>query len=138
MTILLVFARIHDNMKSRTSNKKIGPQHYRPRSIFNRGHGVLFNPVWVWCQKSTFLVSSEHDKDLQHLPNEYAGVCFWRSEEDFPSNSPNQHMVILGLFYHFFRLSGPETQPICAILHLWSLKSLWPLELSSLLCIKTK
>ncbi len=43
---LLVFKRIHDamslNKMSRTSGRKIGPQHYTSSSIFIHGHGVIF------------------------------------------------------------------------------------------------
>ncbi len=48
---LLVFDRIHGamylNKMCRTSGRKTGPQHYRSSSIFNRGHGVLFLPLFV-------------------------------------------------------------------------------------------
>ncbi len=95
---LLVFDRIHDamhlNKMSRTSSRNIGPQHKRSSSIFNRGHGVLFIPVytkliwWGCCQKAIFSVSSDnrsqcHLKFQSCLTTEFAGVCFWMSEENF-------------------------------------------------------
>ncbi len=46
---MLVFNRIHDamclNKMSRTSSRKIGPQHKKYSSIFHCTHGVLFIPV---------------------------------------------------------------------------------------------
>ncbi len=48
---LLVFDRIHDamclNKMSRTSSRKIGPQHQKYSSIFHCTHGVLFILVFT-------------------------------------------------------------------------------------------
>jgi len=77
--------------------------------------------------------SSKKIKNRPCLKTEYAGVCFWMSEEDSSRNPPKQH-VLFDFFY--FRLSDSKTQLISAILHLWSLASLWQLKLSSSPSIK--
>ncbi len=94
---LLVFDRIHDAMRlnkmSRTSSRNKGPQHQKYSSIFHCTHGVLFYPchqTHLECLllKSSFLVSSDH-RSQSHLKfqscliTEYAGDCFWMSEENF-------------------------------------------------------
>ncbi len=50
------------------------------------------------------------------VPTEYAGVCFWMSEDTFLLNPPEQHVRRRGcLLFLFLRLSGPKTQLIIAI-----------------------
>ncbi len=58
------------------------------------------NPSWVFAAKKLiFLVSSEH-RSQSHLKfqscliTEYAGDCFWMSEENFSWNPPEQHVVM--------------------------------------------
>ncbi len=38
--------------------------------------------------------SQSHFKLQSCLTTEYAGVCFWMSEENFPWNPPEQHVVM--------------------------------------------
>ncbi len=107
---LLVFDRIHDamclNKMSRTSSRNIGPQHKKYSSIFHCTHGVLFYPCvhqthleCLLLKTLFFLVSSDH-RSQSHLKfqscliTEYAGVCFWMSEENFCWNPPKQHVVM--------------------------------------------
>jgi len=85
---LFLFDRIHNTMylnkMSRTSSRKICPQHIRSSSIFNRRHGVLFIPVcikhicWVCCQKSLSFSF--------YLPTEACPI--WRSSHVWPLNMP--------------------------------------------------
>ncbi len=67
--------------------------------------GYFFIPVctkliwWVCCQKAFFSVSSDnrsqcHLKFQSCLTTEFAGVCFWMSEDNFSWNPPEQHVVI--------------------------------------------
>ncbi len=67
--------------------------------------GYFFIPVctkliwWVCCQKALFSVSSDnrsqcHLKFQSCLITEFAGVCFWMSEDNFSWNPPEQHVVI--------------------------------------------
>ncbi len=67
--------------------------------------GYFFIPVctkliwWVCCQKALFSVSSDHRsqchlKFKSCLITEFAGVCFWMSEDNFSWNPPEQHVVI--------------------------------------------
>ncbi len=67
--------------------------------------GYFFIPVctkliwWGCCQKAIFSVSSDnrsqcHLKFQSCLTTEFAGVCFWMSEENFSWNPPEQHVVI--------------------------------------------
>ncbi len=67
--------------------------------------GYFFIPVctkliwWGCCQKALFSVSSDnrsqcHLKFQSCLTTEFAGVCFWMSEENFSWNPPEQHVVI--------------------------------------------
>ncbi len=77
------------------------------------------NPSWVFAAKKPhFLVSSDH-RSQSHLKfqscltTEYAGDCFWMSEENFSWNPPKQHVF-------FFKVSDPKTQIFSAILQLWS------------------
>ncbi len=67
--------------------------------------GYFFIPVctkliwWVCCQKALFSVSSDnrsqcHLKFQSCLTTEFAGVCFWMSEDNFSWNPPEQHVVI--------------------------------------------
>ncbi len=100
---LLIFIcwyyRIYDavclNKMFRTSGRKIGPQHKKYSSIFHCTHGVLFlsllQQTHLECfaaKKLHFLVSSEHRSQCRLkfqscLITEYAGVCFWMSEDNF-------------------------------------------------------
>ncbi len=108
---LLVFDRIHDavhlNKMSRTSSRNIGPQHKQYSSIFHCTHGVLHIPVFakpilsVCCYKAHLLVSSDHRSQFHLkfqscLTTEYAGDCFWMSEENFSWNPPKQHVFFKG------------------------------------------
>ncbi len=74
--------------------------------------GYFFIPVctkliwWVCCQKAFFSVSSDnksqcHLKFQSCLTTEFAGVCFWMSEENFSWNPPEQHVVIRGCLFFF-------------------------------------
>ncbi len=67
--------------------------------------GYFFIPVctkliwWVCCQKALFSVSSDNRshcylKFQSCLTTEFAGVCFWMSEDNFSWNPPEQHVVI--------------------------------------------
>ncbi len=67
--------------------------------------GYFFIPVftklfwWGCCQKAIVSVSSDnrsqcHLKFQSCLTTEFAGVCFWMSEENFSWNPPEQHVVI--------------------------------------------
>ncbi len=67
--------------------------------------GYFFIPVctkliwWVCCQKPFFSVSSDHRsqchlKFQSCLTTEFAGVCFWMSEDNFSWNPPEQHVVM--------------------------------------------
>ncbi len=67
--------------------------------------GYFFIPVctkliwWVCCQKALFSVSSDNRsqcnlKFQSCLITEFAGVCFWMSEDNFSWNPPEQHVVI--------------------------------------------
>ncbi len=67
--------------------------------------GYFFIPVctkliwWVCCHNALFSVSSDnrsqcHFKFQSCLTNEFAGVCFWMSEDNFSWNPPEQHVVI--------------------------------------------
>ncbi len=86
---LLVFDRIHDpmclNKMFRASSWNIGPQH-KNSSIFH-------------CTLKSNCVSSDH-RSQSHLKfqscliTEYAGVCFWMSEENFYWNLQKQHVVM--------------------------------------------
>ncbi len=59
--------------------------------------GYFFIPVctkliwWVYCQKAIFIEASAV---WSCLTTEFAGVCFWMSEENFPWNHPEQHVVM--------------------------------------------
>ncbi len=86
---LLVFDRIHDpmclNKMFRASSWNIGPQH-KNSSIFH-------------CTLKSNCVSSDrrsqsHLKFQSCLITEYAGVCFWMSEENFSWNPQKQHVVM--------------------------------------------
>ncbi len=106
---LLVFDRIHDAMRlnkmSRTSSRNIGPQYQKYSSIFHCIQGYFLflcppNPSWVFAAKKlNFLVSSDH-RSQSHLKfqscltTEYAGVCFWMSEDNFSWNPPKHHVVM--------------------------------------------
>ncbi len=87
---LMVFERIHDpmclNKMFRASSWNIGPQHKKYSSIF---HCTL---------KSNFVSSDRrsqsHLKFQSCLITEYAGVCFWMSEENFSWNPQKQHVVM--------------------------------------------
>ncbi len=98
----------------------------------------ILNPSGEFAVQQLVFVSSEH-KNQCHLKYQscvttrYARVCFWMSEDNFSWNINMWCMVCL----IFFRLHDPKTQLISAILQLWSLESLWPLKLSSSLCIRT-
>ncbi len=68
-------------------------------SIFHCTHGVFFIPV---CAKPILRLSSDHRSQfhlqLQScLTTEYAGVCFWMSEDNFSWNPPEQ--IYLGCRY---------------------------------------
>ncbi len=78
---LLVFDRIHDAM-------------HLNKMFRTSGMGYFFIPVctkliwWVCCLKALFSVSSDHRsqchlKFQSCLTTEFAGVCFWMSEENF-------------------------------------------------------
>ncbi len=96
---LLVFDRIHDamhlNKMFRTSGKKAAYSIKDPAVYLTVDMGYFFIPVctkliwWVCCQKAIFSVSSDHRsqchlKFQSCLTTEFAGVCFWMSEENFP------------------------------------------------------
>ncbi len=105
---LLVFDRIHDAMhleQKRTSGRKTGHNIKDPAVYLTVDMGYFFIPVctkliwWVCCQKALFSVSSDnrsqcHLKFQSCLTTEFAGVCFWMSEDNFSWNPPEQHVVI--------------------------------------------
>ncbi len=95
---LLVFDRIHDamhlNKMFRTSGRKQAHNIKDPAVYLTVDMGYFFIPVctkliwWVCCQKAIFSVSSDnrsqcHLKFQSCLTTEFAGVCFWMSEENF-------------------------------------------------------
>ncbi len=66
--------------------------------------GYFFIPVctkliwWGCCQKAIFSVSSDHRsqchlKFQSCLSTEFAGVCFWMSEDNFSWNLPNTCVI---------------------------------------------
>ncbi len=94
---LLVFDRIHDamhlNKMSRTSSRKQALNIKDPAVYLTMDMGYFFIPVctkliwWGCCQKAIFSVSSDnrnqcHLKFQSCLTTEFAGVCFWMSEEN--------------------------------------------------------
>ncbi len=106
---LLVFDRIHDAMHlTRCSGPPAEKQAHNikdPAVYLTVDMGYFFIPVctkliwWVCCQKALFSVSSDnrsqcHLKFQSCLTTEFAGVCFWMSEENFSWNPPEQHVVI--------------------------------------------
>ncbi len=59
------------------------------------------------AKKLFFSVSSDHRsqchlKFQSCLTTEFAGVCFWMSEENFPWNPPEQHVVMFDIFFFWF------------------------------------
>ncbi len=88
------------------------------------------NPSWVFAAKKLIfyfhltIEASAIWSSSRVLTTEYAGDCFWMSEENFSWNPPEQHVVIVGADNFFLSFSDPKTQPFSAILQLWSLKSL--------------
>ncbi len=68
--------------------------------------GYFFIPVctkliwWVCCQKALFFPVSSDNRSQCHLKfqscltTEFAGVCFWMSEDNFSWNPPEQHVVM--------------------------------------------
>ncbi len=68
---------------------------------------------WVCCQKALFSVSSDHRsqchlKFQSCLTTEFAGVCFWMSEENFPWNPPEQRGDLGDVWFFFFRFLTPR------------------------------
>ncbi len=75
--------------------------------------GYFFIPVctkliwWVCCQKAIFSVSSDHRsqchlKFQSCLTTEFAGVCFWMSEENFLKPSRTTCGDIGDVWFFFF------------------------------------
>ncbi len=75
--------------------------------------GYFFIPVctkliwWVCCQKALFSVSSDHRsqchlKFQSCLTTEFAGVCFWMSEDNFSWNPPEHMWWFRGCLIFFF------------------------------------
>ncbi len=125
-----------------------------PAVYLTVGMGVLFYPCLHQSHlvgllpESSFLVSSDH-RSQSHLKfqscltTEFAGDVFGWVGSFFFKPIWNNMWWCRGCLIFFFLggggggLSDPRTQLISAILQLWSLKSLWPLKLSSSPCIRT-
>jgi len=106
---LFIFDRIRDamylNKKSRTSNWKNMPTTLRIQRYIKLYTWGTFYPcvhqthlVCLLPKSSFFLVSSDQKmcrlKFQSCLTTEYAGVCFWMSEENFSWNPLKQHQLI--------------------------------------------